>query len=474
LTIRFVAFCAIAHRTDTHFPIVTNTALGIRLGVSTNPFGIVRVVTWDALDEQHYLEGVLCKVQSEYDRKQAGDAHRALVARITRDPCELWTVCEESVVQRVLVALNHPYDLLTHGPLDEKVASFLEQHWEKHRFSKYTFHPDGRFTHQRLPRNFTWVGENVAGCGQPSTEDAMKLLEQQGVQCVITLMENPLPSHLQACTAMKHQHVHVVDRTPMSLQQMQQVVSLIEQHEKTVVHCLGGVGRTATALVAYLMWSRQCSVSEALDSLPLRKTVLTESQKRFLHKEWYKHCCEQAPWPQDAPKKKCKLKLPSLLMLVGLPASGKSTFANTMEQQLHRVIRVSQDELRKKGACEHMVSEHSRRGDTVILDRCNLRKDERQKWMDLNLGMRGCAVIHFSASVEECMWRIKHRKNHPTVRPEQGATVIRAQAKRMEAPTKDEPVAYTVSSFKEANQLLLKMGCTVDHLHEENHDHIQR
>jgi atypical dual specificity phosphatase len=163
-----------------------------------------------------------------------------------------------------------------------------------------------------------------------------------------------------------------------------------------------------------------------------------------------------------------------VFLLVGLPASGKSTFSTIVEDQINNIVRINQDEMRSKKHCEDVFSQNTKKGKTVIVDLCNMTKAERKAWMDMNLGKGKVWFIYFNATAEECKWRIAHRKDHPTVRAEGGARIVGAQAKRLEEPTIDEgfdKLLY-VPSFKESNQLLLKFGCDISGLKEENHDNI--
>ena len=73
---------------------------------------------------------------------------------------------------------------------------------------------------------------------------------------------------------------------------------------------------------------------------------------------------------------------------------------------------INQDEIRKKGKCEELFSSLTKTNNTVILDRCNLSKDERKYWLELNLGKGAIWCLYFNATVEECKWRIKNRMNH--------------------------------------------------------------
>jgi atypical dual specificity phosphatase len=160
-------------------------------------------------------------------------------------------------------------------------------------------------------------------------------------------------------------------------------------------------------------------------------------------------------------------------MLVGFPASGKTSFSKTLEDQIYNIARINQDEIREKGKCEELYGKAIKKGNIVILDRCNPTKKDRKYWTNLSMG-KDIICIYFSASSEECIWRIKNRTNHPTVKSGQGTTIIKSLINTMETPSINEGFKeiINIESFKECNNLLLKIGCNINHLKEENYDHI--
>jgi hypothetical protein len=86
---------------------------------------------------------------------------------------------------------------------------------------------------------------------------------------------------------------------------------------------------------------------------------------------------------------------PKLLVLVGLPGSGKSSFAAALQaSSAGGWERVSQDDLGSRGACEAMLGRATKgfangknaggKGPShVMLDRCNCTKAERKQWLSV-------------------------------------------------------------------------------------------
>lgn len=296
---------------------------------------------------------------------------------------------------------------------------------------------------QVLPHNFARLplGDRVLfGSGLPKQKH-MAALADMGVRTIVTLMETP--AHLQ------HNEVEVVhfavrDRHPPTLDQMRAILSHVQgtmaQGHAVLIHCLGGVGRTATALAACymaMMSSNDTVVGkdEALQAVKAngRKVMLTVPQLDFLRSDWYRECCQQGHGHGLSTSN----KLPRVVLLVGLPASGKSTLAAALANAMPNVHVVCQDEVGLK-ACEEAAGalcKHA--GHTVIVDRCNLTRADRAAWRTLCHGLP-TMCIHLMSSAEECKERIVERKHHPGVAHGTGASIVERQAKQLQCPTEDE------------------------------------
>ena len=167
-----------------------------------------------------------------------------------------------------------------------------------------------------------------------------------------------------------------------------------------------------------------------------------------------------------------------ILLLVGLPGSGKTTLANTLRQKLPwKYMTVNQDLLKSRPACLRETQRILDLGKCPIIDRCNISQAQRQyftqftttvtttKWNDnsgndLRLNTQyvpvDCVVLKI-ASVKECIARCQQRTDHPTLPPDKVHRVIGIMQKEWEDPKAAATSTTTATTtgaatiFKSAN-----------------------
>jgi atypical dual specificity phosphatase len=324
-----------------------------------------------------------------------------------------------------------------------------------------------------LPRNFSFVNHGrcqrlLAGSAIPTKLAQICALYGIGVKVIITLHEEPLCSLLSEPALRMYgintHHYNVVDRTPLTLKQLEEVCCLIASYHKknevVHIHCQGGVGRTIMAIIAYLMSQHSISASEAkLIVESQRKVLMDDSQLEALKKWWIK--CSSVSSIDDGTRMTTR-SMPPLIILVGYAASGKSTFATGLvETYPNQFQRINRDEMRGKGEIDAKFSDvlkKNSRGATVtaVVDMCNLTLEARKVWLDA--GYRGRAwCIFFDIPIEECRYRIQRRQGHPTIPPGSfGLTILASMEKQLRSPTLKEGFErlIVVSKESEFSQLL--------------------
>ncbi len=190
----------------------------------------------------------------------------------------------------------------------------------------------------------------------------------------MTLTESPLC--LTRAHTLRLHHFSVADRTWDHPEHTAPILDILMScrvpGRKALVHCLGGVGRTNTVarllcfffsvffcrhphkletvmkqvLACYLMVTRHVPPSEAVSVLVgQRKTILAAEQTMYL-KSFYGqlHAGDPTRAPHGSHAGPTRISaLPRLLMLVGAPCSGKSTFSMALLRACpDRVVHISQ------------------------------------------------------------------------------------------------------------------------------------
>ena len=157
-----------------------------------------------------------------------------------------------------------------------------------------------------------------------------------------------------------------------------------------------------------------------------------------------------------------------LLVLCGLPGSGKSWFAERLEATNPQFVRIAQDDLGSKDACIQRMNElcNQKGSRKIVIDRCNPTALDRVVWKTIAEGVgyiknATIACIYFDASPQTCIDRIGKRLTHPTLNPHSGPSVVTSFSKQFEPPSLESDAFDSiihVSSFAGARKLLLRFG----------------
>ncbi len=158
---------------------------------------------------------------------------------------------------------------------------------------------------------------------------------------------------------------------------------------------------------------------------------------------------------------------PFMVLLVGLPGSGKSTFSQSLVASMpNKFCRINQDELKTRPKCEkklkQVLSVSPTRRLCPIIDRCNFDGKQRSTWYrlaeeaagqgslptktDISNDTTGSGskvqpplgipvdVVVLDLPYEECLRRCQMRKGHETIKSPQQAAGVLKQLRREWSP----------------------------------------
>ena len=131
---------------------------------------------------------------------------------------------------------------------------------------------------------------------------------------------------------------------------------------------------------------------------------------------------------------------PFMILLIGLPGSGKSTFSNLLMQAMpYKFARVNQDQLGSRKKCVAAADRALDEGKVVILDRCNFDAPQRATWFDM-CKRRKIPIYGLTLQVPKqlCIQRCQGRSAHETVAPQDAARVVNLVSTRFKLPSDEE------------------------------------
>jgi len=126
------------------------------------------------------------------------------------------------------------------------------------------------------PLRFCWHIDNlVAGSARPGRygdlRDDLARLKEEGIEVIVNLCSEPVEIPPEFEDSFRQVHVPVVDGHPPEAEQLEEIMGEVLRAKaggkKVVIHCRGGVGRTATVLIPLIMELEGVSMDDAIGRL---------------------------------------------------------------------------------------------------------------------------------------------------------------------------------------------------------------
>lgn len=135
-----------------------------------------------------------------------------------------------------------------------------------------------------VPTGFVWIErDRLAASGYPASRGQLEWLSAHGIDAILTLTENPLPSGWLDELSLRVKHIPMKDHVVPDEASLRMSASYIREQlndGKTVlVHCLAGEGRTGCVLAAYLISARKIGAEEAITTLRKLKPAFIETRQ---------------------------------------------------------------------------------------------------------------------------------------------------------------------------------------------------
>jgi predicted kinase len=161
--------------------------------------------------------------------------------------------------------------------------------------------------------------------------------------------------------------------------------------------------------------------------------------------------------PTSAPQK------PVMVVLMGLPGSGKTLFSRLMQQHGH-YVRINQDELGSRAVCLDVArrilagglpAQSASPHQSAVIDRCNMSREQRRPFIELAYELKiPVYVVWLKVSESACCQRCQQRWDHPTLAPGEAPRVIAIMNNQLEIPnTRQEYIAELHVVEKESDYM---------------------
>ena len=316
----------------------------------------------------------------------------------------------------------------------------MKNNLEYRRKMYYFCENEKKIIEYEMPRNFSWIiQDKIGGISALRRKEDILVLQTLGIKKIYYFLEKRYFDEIDS-KDIEIKYIHCLNTMSPKLEDMIEVLKNETFDEPILFGCLGGYGRTGTALACYLckfgtdntQMSSESSISYLRSIRP--KSIESDVQMDFI-KQFSKNLYKLENSNPEIKKIKTSIKF---IMLVGLPGAGKTTFSDLFMSNDMNIKIINQDVMGRK-ISEQSLLKFIKESDITILDRVNDTKKDRKEWLEnAKLNVKQCLCIYLSTPKFVCIDRVKNRENHPAFKKGGGERAINDIDKRFEIPTKDE------------------------------------
>ena len=109
--------------------------------------------------------------------------------------------------------------------------------------------------------------------GNASVARNISLLKRNGITKVLSIMNNP-PHTYKESDGINLKYINIYDKPGENIiRHFGDCIKFMEGNEKVLVHCIFGKSRSATIVIAYLIWKKKISLEEVLNFVKQKREM---------------------------------------------------------------------------------------------------------------------------------------------------------------------------------------------------------